>query len=76
MFHGFLKNSNGAISIKFFIGETGVGGCILVGVLIALVYTEKMLNILILGLIRCIGYDYTAYMDCMHPDVRCPRKGH
>ena len=24
---------------------------------------------------QCIGYDYTAYMDYMHPDVLCPQKG-
>ena len=24
--------------------------------------------------LQCISYDYTAYMDYMDPDVRCPPK--
>ena len=24
---------------------------------------------------QCVGYDYTAYMDYMDPDILCPQKG-
>ena len=28
---------------------------------------------MIIPMYKCIGYDYTAYMDYMDPDVLCPQ---